>query len=48
MASLKTPTDPNKEIFEPEPFGKKVQEHADNYIPLQFRYTFKNPFTEVA
>ena len=48
MASLKNPSNPNLQEWEPISFGLKVPDHADNFIPLQFRYTFKNPFTEVA
>ena len=48
MAQLKNPTNPNTQIYEAVPFGLIESEHADNFIPLQFRYTFKNPFTEVA
>ena len=48
MVSLKHPADPNKAMFEPESFGLLNPEHADNFVPLQFRYSFKNPFSEVA
>ena len=48
MAQLKNPSNPHKQIWDPESFGLKSAQHADNFIPLQFRYAFKNPFTEVA
>lgn len=48
MVSLKNPADPNKALFDPERFGLAHPSIADNFVSLQLRYTFKNPFTEVA
>ena len=48
MVSLKNPADPNKAMFDPVQFGLAHPSLADNFVPLQFRYTFKNPFSEVA